>query len=128
MTGTNDASRCVRGLAERRAVRGRHAGGRRRGGGLRRGAVPRAGDGGRGGRHDRARATCSRLRSSGRIGWELSLEERLRWAVLYASLSVRVPTALAGAATQTALVQAGAEQGLTLPGSLAAVSMKEEEG
>jgi sugar/nucleoside kinase (ribokinase family) len=58
----------------------------------------------------------------------LTLEERLRWAVLYASLSVQVPTALAGAATQTALMQAGADQGLTLPGPLAAVSMKEEEG
>jgi sugar/nucleoside kinase (ribokinase family) len=58
----------------------------------------------------------------------LSLEERLRWAVLYASLSVQVPTALAGAATRTVLVQAGAEQGLTLPAPVAAVSMKEEEG
>ena len=58
----------------------------------------------------------------------LSLEERLRWAVLYASLSVQVPTALAGAATRTVLVQAGADQGLTLPAPVAAVSMKEEEG
>ena len=58
----------------------------------------------------------------------LPLEERLRWAGLYASLSVRVATALAGAATRTALVEAGAAQGLALPGPLAAVSMKEEEG
>ena len=49
----------------------------------------------------------------------LALEERLRWAVLYAALSVRVPTALAGAVSRTALVQAGAEHGLELP-------MKEE--
>jgi sugar/nucleoside kinase (ribokinase family) len=58
----------------------------------------------------------------------LPLEERLRWAVLYASLSVRVPTALAGAATQTTLAQAGASRGLVLPDPLAAVSMKEEAG
>ena len=58
----------------------------------------------------------------------LTLEERLRWGVLYASLSVRVPTALAGAVTRTVLVQAGTERGLALPAPLAAVSMKEEEG
>jgi ribokinase len=39
--------------------------------------------------------------------------ERLRWAVLYAALSVRVPTAVAGAATREALVEAGARYGLT---------------
>jgi ribokinase len=39
--------------------------------------------------------------------------ERLRWAVLYAALSVRVPTAVAGAATRDALVEAGARYGLT---------------
>jgi sugar/nucleoside kinase (ribokinase family) len=43
------------------------------------------------------------------------LEERLRWAVLYAALSVGVPTAVAGAATQTALAAAGARHGLALP-------------
>ena len=42
-------------------------------------------------------------------------EERLRWAVLYASLSVRVPTAIAGASSQAELVAAGAEHGLALP-------------
>ncbi len=41
--------------------------------------------------------------------------ERLRWAVLYASLSVRVATAVAGAATLEALVEAGARLGLERP-------------
>jgi sugar/nucleoside kinase (ribokinase family) len=49
----------------------------------------------------------------------LALEERLRWAVLYATLSVRVPTALAGAVTRSELVRVGAEHGLEVP-------MKEE--
>lgn len=39
--------------------------------------------------------------------------ERLRWAVLYAALSVRVATAVAGAATFDELVEAGARHGLT---------------
>jgi sugar/nucleoside kinase (ribokinase family) len=39
--------------------------------------------------------------------------ERLQWAVLYGALSVRVPTAVAGAATLDALVEAGARHGLT---------------
>jgi sugar/nucleoside kinase (ribokinase family) len=56
----------------------------------------------------------------------LALEERLRWAVLYATLSVRVPTALAGAATRDALVEAGAERGLVLPASHLSVPMKED--
>ena len=38
--------------------------------------------------------------------------DRLRWAVLYASLSVRVSTAVAGAATLEALIAAGARLGL----------------
>jgi ribokinase len=58
----------------------------------------------------------------------LPLEQRLHWAVLYASMSVKVPTALAGAVDRAALVQAGASRGLALAGSLAAVSMKEETG
>jgi ribokinase len=52
------------------------------------------------------------------------LEERLRWAVLYASLSVRVPTAVAGAETEAALVAAGARHGLALPART--VPIKEE--
>jgi len=43
------------------------------------------------------------------------LEERLAWAVLYAALSVRVPTAVAGAVTCSALAEAGAQHGLALP-------------
>ncbi|HTE63469.1 MAG TPA: PfkB family carbohydrate kinase [Solirubrobacteraceae bacterium] len=38
--------------------------------------------------------------------------ERLQWAVLYAGLSVHVATAVAGAATLDALVEAGARHGL----------------
>jgi ribokinase len=56
----------------------------------------------------------------------LALEERLRWAVLYATLSVRVPTALAGAVTRSALVEAGAERGMVLPASHLSVPMKED--
>jgi sugar/nucleoside kinase (ribokinase family) len=56
----------------------------------------------------------------------LALEERVRWAVLYAALSVRVPTALAGAASRSALVEAGAARGLALPASQGSVPMKEE--
>ena len=41
--------------------------------------------------------------------------ERLRWAVVYASLSVRVATAVAGAATLEALVEEGARLGLARP-------------
>ena len=54
------------------------------------------------------------------------LADRLRWAVLYAALSVRVATAVAGAATLEALAEAGAERGLALPGRRAITSMKEE--
>jgi sugar/nucleoside kinase (ribokinase family) len=43
----------------------------------------------------------------------LPAHDRLRWAVLYAALSIRVPTAVAGAATFDALVEAGAQHGLT---------------
>jgi sugar/nucleoside kinase (ribokinase family) len=52
------------------------------------------------------------------------LEERLRWAVLYAALSVRVPTAVAGAASQATLAEAGAQHGLVLPAR--PVSINEE--
>lgn len=45
----------------------------------------------------------------------LPLAERLQWAVLYAALSVGVPTAVAGAATVDALVRAGQELGLAPP-------------
>lgn len=38
--------------------------------------------------------------------------ERLRWAVLYASLSVTVPTATAGAITQSQLIEEAARRGL----------------
>ncbi|HEV3002783.1 MAG TPA: carbohydrate kinase family protein [Solirubrobacteraceae bacterium] len=43
------------------------------------------------------------------------LEEALRWACLAASLSVRVPTALAGAQTYDQLVAAGTDRGLAPP-------------
>jgi ribokinase len=42
-------------------------------------------------------------------------EDRLRWSVLYAGLSVTTPTAVAGAATLQQLLDAGARHGLRLP-------------
>jgi sugar/nucleoside kinase (ribokinase family) len=54
------------------------------------------------------------------------LEERLRWATLYAALSVRVPTALASAASRAMLADAGAMHGLRMPAASSFVSMKEE--
>jgi sugar/nucleoside kinase (ribokinase family) len=54
------------------------------------------------------------------------LLDRLRWAVLYAALSVRVATAVAGAVTLEALAEAGMERGLVLPDPRAITSMKEE--
>jgi sugar/nucleoside kinase (ribokinase family) len=38
--------------------------------------------------------------------------DRLRWAVLYASLSVTVPTATAGAITESQLIDEAARRGL----------------
>lgn len=52
--------------------------------------------------------------------------DRLRWAVLYAALSVGVATAVAGASRLDALAEAGARQGLRLPGEDAITSTKEE--
>jgi ribokinase len=46
--------------------------------------------------------------------------ERLRWAVLYASMSVGVSTAVAGAATLEGLVEAGARFGLAPPAATTA--------
>ncbi|MES1193545.1 MAG: PfkB family carbohydrate kinase [Solirubrobacterales bacterium] len=45
-----------------------------------------------------------------------SPEHCLRWACLAAALSVRVPTAVAGAQSMKELAAAGAERGLTVPG------------
>jgi sugar/nucleoside kinase (ribokinase family) len=56
--------------------------------------------------------------------WGAPLEQRLRWAVLYASLSVRVATAVAGAVTLRALLEEGAELGLASP--VRQPAMKEE--
>jgi sugar/nucleoside kinase (ribokinase family) len=52
--------------------------------------------------------------------------ERLRWAVLYASLSVRVATAVGGAASLETLVEEGARRGLALPARHESVAMEEE--
>jgi sugar/nucleoside kinase (ribokinase family) len=49
------------------------------------------------------------------------LEERLRWAVLYAALSVRVPTGAAGAPTLEELAEAGEARGLALPAAALSV-------
>jgi len=58
--------------------------------------------------------------------WGVPLEQRLRWAVLYASLSVRVATAVAGAVTLRALLEEGAEHGLTSPVRQPSAAMKED--
>ena len=58
--------------------------------------------------------------------WGAALEQRLRWAVLYASLSVRVATAVAGAVTLRALLEEGAGYGLTSPVRQPA-AMKEDQ-
>jgi sugar/nucleoside kinase (ribokinase family) len=59
--------------------------------------------------------------------WGVTLEERLRWAVLYAALSVRVATAVAGAVTLRALLEEGAEHGLASPVRQPSAAMKEEQ-
>jgi len=58
--------------------------------------------------------------------WGAGLTERLRWSVLYASLSVRVATAVAGAVTLRALLEEGAGHGLTSPVRQPA-AMKEDQ-
>jgi fructose-1-phosphate kinase PfkB-like protein len=58
--------------------------------------------------------------------WGAPLEQRLRWAVLYASLSVRVATAVAGALTLRALLEEGAEHGLASPVRQPSAAMKED--
>jgi hypothetical protein len=58
--------------------------------------------------------------------WGAALHERLRWAVLYAALSVRVATAVAGAVTLQALLEQGAELGLASPVRQPSATMKEE--
>ena len=57
----------------------------------------------------------------------LSLHDRLQWAVLYAALSVSVPTAVAGAKTLAALVAAAAELDLASPAGRLPVSPEEGE-
>jgi ribokinase len=59
--------------------------------------------------------------------WGAALTERLRWSVLYASLSVRVATAVAGAVTLRALLEEGAEHGLASPVRQPSAAMKEEQ-
>ena len=58
--------------------------------------------------------------------WSAPLAERLRWAVLYASLSVRVATAVAGAVKLRALLEEGAQHGLTSPIRQPSAATKEE--
>jgi ribokinase len=59
--------------------------------------------------------------------WGEPLEERLRWAVLYASHSVKVATAVAGAVTLRALLEEGAEHGLASPVRQPSAAMKEDQ-
>lgn len=42
-------------------------------------------------------------------------DDRLRWAVLYATMAVTTPTGVGGAATETELVEAGTARGLAVP-------------
>jgi sugar/nucleoside kinase (ribokinase family) len=60
--------------------------------------------------------------------WGVALEERLRWSVLYASLSVRVATATAGAMTLRALLEEGAGHGLESPLRQPSAATKEDGG
>jgi ribokinase len=53
-------------------------------------------------------------------------EERLRWAVAYGSLSVRVATAVAGAATLGELLEEGARLGLPRPAWSESLEIEEE--
>lgn len=64
---------------------------------------------------------CSAYAWSDALG--LALEERLEWAVLYAALSVEVPTGVAGALTRDALVRAGEARGLEVPAAARPMSM-----
>ena len=59
--------------------------------------------------------------------WGAGLTERLRWSVLYASLSVRVATAVAGAVTLRALLEEGAQHGLASPVRQPSAAMKEDQ-
>jgi sugar/nucleoside kinase (ribokinase family) len=59
--------------------------------------------------------------------WGVGLADRLRWAVLYASLSVRVATAVAGAVTLRALLEEGAGHGLASPVRQPSAAMKEDQ-
>ncbi|HKH17211.1 MAG TPA: PfkB family carbohydrate kinase, partial [Solirubrobacteraceae bacterium] len=52
--------------------------------------------------------------------------ERLRWAVLYASLSVRVPTAIGGASSLETLLAEGVRSGLEPPARHDSVAIEEE--
>jgi sugar/nucleoside kinase (ribokinase family) len=57
----------------------------------------------------------------------LPLPDRLGWAVLYAALSVSVPTAVAGAKNLAALVAAAAELDLAVPAGRLSGSLEEGE-
>jgi sugar/nucleoside kinase (ribokinase family) len=59
--------------------------------------------------------------------WGVALAERLHWAVLYAALSVRVATAVAGAVSLQALLEEGAQHGLASPVRQPSAAMKEEQ-
>jgi sugar/nucleoside kinase (ribokinase family) len=59
--------------------------------------------------------------------WGVGLTERLRWSVLYAALSVRVATAVAGAVSLKALLEEGVEHGLTSPVRQPSAAMKEDQ-
>jgi hypothetical protein len=45
----------------------------------------------------------------------MDIDDTLRWASLYAALSVRVPTGAAGASPLDAFIEEGARRGLPAP-------------
>ncbi len=59
--------------------------------------------------------------------WGAPLEERLRWAVLYAARSVTVATATGGAMSLRALLEEGAQHGLASPVREPSAAMKEDQ-
>jgi sugar/nucleoside kinase (ribokinase family) len=58
----------------------------------------------------------------------LAIQDRLHWAVLYASLSVRVPTTVAGAPRLQELLDEGAARGLEQPERVRSQLWNPEEG
>ena len=127
LTGLTDTEAAAARTGRDRAAGDRHAGRRRR---ARRGrrTASSASPGSPSRRSTRpAPAISSPPPTSGPTTGAPGSTERLRWAVLYASLSVRVATAVAGAVTLRALLEEGAEHGLASPVRQPSAAMKEDQ-